>query len=46
MGETFEPFGDGRIVGAPAVVDDSGLGTLLFRALDVLGDLEVGRTTP
>ena len=42
VGEAFEPFGDGRIVGAPAVVDDSGLGTLLFGVPDVLGDLEVG----
>ena len=42
VGEAFEPFGDGCIVGAAAVVDDSGLGTLLFGVPDVLGDLEVG----
>ena len=42
VGEAFEPFGDGWIVGAPAVVDDSGLGTLLLGVPDVLGDLEVG----
>ena len=42
VGEAFEPFGDGRIVGASAVVDDPGLGTFLFGVPDVLGDLEVG----
>ena len=37
----LRPFGDGCVVGAAAVVDDSGLGTLLFGVPDVLGDLEV-----
>ena len=41
MSQAFEPFGDGCVVGAAAVVDDSGVGTLLFGVPDVLGDLEV-----
>ena len=33
MGEAFEPFGDGFIVGAIAVVDDPGSGTLYVPSL-------------
>ena len=44
--ETPQAPGDLFVVGAPEVVDDLGLGALLDRVPDILGELEVARVEP